>query len=105
MSRKKRIEDNLSNALNPFLLDITDESSSHSVPKGAESHFKCVVVSDAFLDKNRIQRHRLVNDVLKSEYDKGLHALSLKLFTINEWEKSKKIMTPSPACRGGGKHG
>ena len=75
MSRKKRIEDNLSNALNPFLLDITDESSSHSVPKGAESHFKCVVVSDAFLDKNRIQRHRLVNDVLKSEYDKGLTPL------------------------------
>ena len=105
MSRKKRIESYLSNAFNPVLLDIVDESSNHSVPKGSESHFKCVVVSDTFQDKNRVQRHRLVNDVLKSELDNGLHALSLKLFTLNEWKKSKKIITPSPDCMGGSKHG
>ena len=105
MSRKKRIESYLSNAFKPFLLDIVDESSNHSVPKGSESHFKCIVVSDAFQDKNRVQRHRLVNDALKSELDNGLHALSLKLFTLNEWQKSKNIITPSPDCMGGSKHG
>jgi stress-induced morphogen len=33
-----------------------------------------------------IQRHRLVNDSLKAEFEAGLHALSLKTKSPAEWE-------------------
>ncbi len=46
------------------------------------------MVSESFKGKPQIARHRLVNGMLKEEFDeKGLHALSLRLKTPEEWEK------------------
>jgi BolA protein len=35
-------------------------------------------VSEAFSGKSRVARHRLVNEVLKGAFDKGLHALAIQ---------------------------
>jgi BolA family transcriptional regulator, general stress-responsive regulator len=43
---------------NPVFLDIINESHSHNVPRGSESHFKVVVISPEFEGKSLIQRHR-----------------------------------------------
>lgn len=40
----------LTEKLNPAHLDIINESSMHNVPKGSETHFKVVVVSEIFND-------------------------------------------------------
>ena len=32
----------------PFVLSVVNESSMHNVPKGSESHFKVLIVSDDF---------------------------------------------------------
>lgn len=49
--------------------------------------FAVAIVSDAFAGKTQIARHRLVNSLLKDEFDTmGLHALSLRLKTPQEWE-------------------
>lgn len=46
------------------------------------------MVSPAFKGKTPIARHRMVNSLLKDEFDNhGLHALSLRLKTPEEWEK------------------
>jgi BolA protein len=45
------------------------------------------VVSGAFAGKSQIARHRLVNSLLKDEFDAGLHALSLRLKTPEEWAR------------------
>jgi BolA protein len=46
------------------------------------------MVSAAFTGKTPIARHRLVNALLKDEFDHhGLHALSLRLKTPQEWER------------------
>lgn len=46
------------------------------------------MVSTAFKGKTPIARHRMVNSLLKEEFDvHGLHALSLRLKTPEEWEK------------------
>lgn len=42
------IRDKLSQQLNTAHLDIINESYMHNVPKGAETHFKVVVVSEKF---------------------------------------------------------
>jgi BolA protein len=44
-------------------------------------------VSSEFNGKTQIARHRLVNSLLKDEFDAGLHALSLRLKTPEEWER------------------
>ncbi len=42
-------------------LEVIDESHMHSVPEGAESHFKVVAVSERFADHKLVGRHRMVN--------------------------------------------
>jgi hypothetical protein len=41
----------------------------HNVPRGAETHFKVVVVSSVFEGMSLIKRHRDVNATLKEEID------------------------------------
>lgn len=38
-------------SLNPSYIEIINESYMHNVPKGSETHFKVIVVSDKFTDK------------------------------------------------------
>ncbi|KAL7423407.1 BolA domain UV induced protein Uvi31 [Cryptotrichosporon argae] len=50
--------------------------------------FAVAIVSPAFVGKSQIARHRLVNGLLKDEFERmGLHALSLRLKTPDEWER------------------
>ena len=46
---------------------------------GEECNFSVIVTSKSFEGKSPIQRHRMVNDVFKAQFDSGeLHALSIK---------------------------
>ncbi|MCG6940307.1 MAG: BolA family transcriptional regulator [Thiohalocapsa sp.] len=104
MTRKARIEQALSESLTPMHLEITDESHMHSVPEGAESHFKVLVVSDAFAGATRIGRHRRINTLLRDELASGLHALSIHAWTPDEWfEQGGGAAPESPQCMGGSK--
>ena len=76
----------------------------HNVPAGSESHFKVVVVSDAFDGLNPVARHRKVFAVLEHEMKNGVHALSVKAHTTAEWGKRPDAL-PSPPCLGGSKAG
>ena len=99
MTRKKRLYDALSYALLPVFLDITDESAQHQRP-GVETHFKVILVSDKFTHQTRIARHRLINQLVEHEFQMGLHALSLHLYTPEEWETRGHPKPASPPCRG-----
>jgi len=103
MTRAHRIEETLQTALAPSYLGVADESSGHSVPAGSESHFKVVVVSEAFADQALIQRHRAVNELLAREFDAGLHALAIHAWTPEEWRARGETTPTSPPCRGGSK--
>ncbi|MFN8770356.1 MAG: BolA family protein [Neisseriaceae bacterium] len=74
------LEDIIYQAINSFIdchyLDVT----------GDGKHFDAVVVSDEFIDKSKIERHRLVYAALGNKMKDEVHALSMKLYTINEWE-------------------
>ena len=87
----------------PLHMDIINESYMHNVPKGSETHFKVVIVSEKFKEmKNLIARHRAVNETLAEELSSGVHALSIVAKTPEQWEKmAQNGIEPSPKCRGG----
>jgi BolA protein len=84
-------------------LEVVDESHMHSVPEGAESHFKVIVVSERFRDDRLVGRHRLVNRLLEVELRSGLHALALHTWTPDEWFDRGGAAPDSPQCMGGSK--
>jgi BolA family transcriptional regulator, general stress-responsive regulator len=75
------ITQELQNRLNPAELTVTDESEQHHGHAGwreaGETHFRIHIVSQAFGGKSRVERHRLVNEVLKGAFNRGLHALAI----------------------------
>ena len=91
-------------ALHPVYLDVRDESFMHSVPDGAQSHFKVTVVSDEFEGKRLIARHRQVNALADEALKGPVHALALHTYTPQEWEALGGQAANSPACLGGSKH-
>lgn len=101
MIRKQRITDIFSQHLNSTLIEIDDESHKHHVPEGQESHFNILIVSEDFSALSKVARHRIINKLLADELKNGLHALSLHLYTPNEWETAKDQQLASPNCRGG----
>lgn len=99
MSREQRIHDALFKELKPASLMIENESSHHKVPAHSETHFKVIVVSSQFNDLRALARHRLVNTLLAQEFNSGLHALTLHLYTPLEWSQKNGLSPSSPACQ------
>ncbi len=75
-------------ALRPSRLDVTNESEMHaghrSSPGTGESHFRVLIVADAFAGKSRVERHRMVNAALADEVGKKVHALALNAYAPGE---------------------
>ena len=86
------IETKLTRALDPVALDIIDESHLHAGHVGArpegETHFRVKVVSRAFEGFSRIDRQRLVYQVLSEEMASRIHALTLMTLTPDEDSKA-----------------
>ena len=94
------IHGKLSAKFSPLHLEIINESYMHNVPRGSETHFKVLVVSDQFRDTKLIARHRMVNESLSEELQSGVHALSIVAKTPEQWSQGQTV-EKSPACRGG----
>lgn len=86
-SRVEMIERCLRAALDPIELRIKDQSHLHAGHAGARDglgHFDAYIVSEAFSDKNPIQRHRLVFDALGELMQTDIHALSIRAHAPGE---------------------
>jgi len=103
-STEVRIREKLNLELQPVYLEVVNESYKHSVPKGSESHFKVVVVSDKFEGLPLIKQHKLVNSTLSEELSTSVHALAIKTATPQKWEEEGGITLETPNCLGGSKH-
>ncbi|MFC3609307.1 BolA family protein [Stutzerimonas tarimensis] len=84
-------------ALQPQHLDILDESHMHS--RGLETHYKAVVVSEAFAGLNSVKRHQKAYAAM-GELMGQIHALALHTYTPEEWSLQGQAPA-SPACAGG----
>eukprot|EP00729_Bicosta_minor_P002099 gene2099-11952_t len=90
----------LTEAYKPLHIEVMNESYMHNVPRGSETHFKVVLVSEVFDGLTLIKRHRAVNHTLQEELDGEVHALSIQAKTPKQWETSQ-VVEPSPKCAGG----
>lgn len=78
-----RIEQKLTTAFAPSILEIEDESEKHrghgGWREGGETHFKVRIRSKAFDGMSRVARQRAVYNALSDEFDAGVHALALSV--------------------------
>lgn len=98
MSVQHTIESKLTEALQPQHMEVINESHQHNVPAGSESHFKVVLVSEAFEGKSLVSQHRMVYSLLSEELKDQVHALALHTYTPSTW---KSASPQSPECLGG----
>jgi BolA protein len=88
VSAEARLKEKLMIALRPVRLDVVNESEMHaghrSSPGTGESHFRVLIVSEAFAGKSRVERHRMVNEALDGEIGGRVHALALATYAPGE---------------------
>ena len=105
--RQIQIESRLKTAFDPVTF-LSVENTSHG-RKEDESHFKVVVVSEAFEGQRLVNRHRLVNAAVaaadeddgNSSCSLGFHSLEIgAVKTPQEWEENSSVPA-SPKCKGG----
>ena len=92
MSLQTQIEEKISAALAPERLEVINESHLHAGHQPGfdgtgESHMRIRIVASAFDGMNRVMRHRKINELLKDEIDRGLHALAIDAKTPGEAAK------------------
>ncbi len=78
----------LETILSPARLEVINESHLHAGHAGSpgtgESHFRLNIISEAFAGKTRLERHRLINEILKEELAGRIHALAISANTPEE---------------------
>lgn len=88
MSVEAEMREKLMIGLRPTRLDIINESELHaghrSSPGTGESHFRVLIVSEAFAGKSRVERHRMVNEVLADLVGKRVHAFAMNAYAPGE---------------------
>lgn len=83
MSRKDNIQTKLG-VLNPHFLKVIDQSQEHAGHSGnpdgsLESHFSIEIAAKELENLPLVKQHRIINELVKEEFDQGLHALSIKI--------------------------
>ena len=90
MKRKINIENLILKIFKPEFLSVIDVSEQHrghkNFKEGVESHFEIIIVSEKFINRSRIERHRMVNRILKEEFLSDLHSVVLKTYTSEEFK-------------------
>ena len=78
----QRITMKLAQGFGPAALQVIDESHHHAGHSGSrpdgESHFRVVIVAEAFRGKSRVEQHRMVNAALADELKERVHALAIQ---------------------------
>ena len=87
MNRMDRIRAQLTAALAPTVLELTDESALHAGHAGAASgggHFRLKIVSERFEGVKLVMRHRLVYDSVHDMMHTEIHALAITALAPSE---------------------
>ena len=88
MTVKENIELKVKKVLNPEFFEVIDESHKHAGHAGArpegETHFHINMIASELNGKNRVERQRLIYNILKEDLAGPVHALSLNLKGTND---------------------
>ncbi len=76
---EERIRGGVENVSHLVVTDLT----------GTKDHWEALVVSEAFNGKNRIEQHQMVYAALGELMAGPVHALALKTYSPESWEKQE----------------
>ncbi len=83
MSTRSKIIAKLTQAFEPSLLEVIDESEKHrghaGHRPGGETHFRVRIASPKLEGLGRIAQHRAINAALADEFAAGVHALTIEV--------------------------
>jgi len=76
---EERIRRGIGNVSHLVVTDLT----------GTKDHWEALVVSEAFSGKNRIEQHQMVYAALGELMAGPVHALALKTYSPESWDKQE----------------
>ena len=83
MNRKQRIDKLLSKKFNNFILEIIDNSNLHighnNFDGKSETHIKIILTNKNNDSLNKLNIHRMINNLLEDEFKNGLHSIEIKI--------------------------
>ena len=83
MKRKKRIESILLEKFSNWKTEVNDISILHkghnNFGGNEETHFSIILNSNKQNKESKLAIHRKINELLKNEFNSGLHALEIKI--------------------------
>lgn len=83
---KQRIEEKLQKTFQPKFLEVKNNSHLHAGHLGddgsGETHFAVKIEAEELSDLSSVNAHRKVNAILKDEFERGLHALEIKVLKL-----------------------
>jgi BolA family transcriptional regulator, general stress-responsive regulator len=78
---KQIIEEKLKEKFQPKFLEVKNNSHFHANHAGhdgsGETHFAIKIEADELKNLSAVNAHRKVNEVLKDEFERGMHALEI----------------------------
>jgi BolA protein len=88
--RRARIERKLCERLDSVHVEVIDDSHlhvGHEGARGGAGHYRATVVSARFDGLSRVAAQRLVYEALGDEMGPGIHALSIRTLTPEQWKQ------------------
>ena len=89
MSLYSEIEQRLYQDLDIQHMEIKDDTGQHIHHKNFDggAHLSAVIVSSSFNGLNLLERHKRVYASLHDLIKQEIHALSMKTYTLSEWQE------------------
>ena len=89
MSLYSEIEQRLHQHLDIEQLEIKDDTGRHINHTNFDggAHLSAVIVSSSFNGLNLLERHKRVYEALHDMIKQEIHALSMKTYTLSEWQE------------------
>ena len=84
-----KIEQKLGEQLDLHHIEIKDFTGRHLNHKQHDGgfHLEAIIVSESFINKTLIDRHKIIYAALGELLKHEIHAFSMKTLTQEEWEK------------------
>jgi BolA protein len=88
--RVAEIKRRLTETFDPETLGVEDEGHLHEGHEGAKDgrgHFRVLIISDAFIDKSLLDRHRMVYRALGEMMRLDIHAIAIDAWSPKELDR------------------
>ncbi len=92
MDISNKIEQKLNNDLDLLHFEVKDFTGRHLNHEQHDGgfHLEAVIVSEDFINKSLIERHKMIYTALGDLLKHEIHAFSMKTLTPDEWENKNK---------------